>query len=393
MKKFLFAIACLLAMGGTITSQAQNLNHAYGDVNLDGEITVADVNAVINIILGGNGNLNTADVNNDGEVTIADINIIIDLILHPTRIPEDVHVYGDTPGSEGSVWLVTDETVVVSCPPGQEPEVGDIIVSGVTEYAPYGFLRRVESVERSRGQCVMTTTNASLEEVLPDGDFHIDIPMVLPGQQSTFNNAADAPSRVKFSTDFKGTIKIGFKGDVPDIKFDVWPFMTPEQEKKKEDEVLNGEVDSSYPLQFIAKVSPSLDLSFDCGIKHRKLQRLELSGELEVTAELLLKATLEKEFKRVGENGLILPCSVDMAAVTVMAGPVPVVFTPKLHFSLGVDLKGELYMQFKLMSATASGTFTYVYTRDPDPVTGHQHNFYTDFEATTPIHWPPDAKG
>ena len=69
---------------------------------------------------------------------------------------------------------------------------------GVTDNAPYGFLRRVEAVEKTRSGVIVTTTNASLEEVLPDGDYHIDIPLVMPGQQSTFNNSADAPSRVKF---------------------------------------------------------------------------------------------------------------------------------------------------------------------------------------------------
>ena len=355
----------------------------YGDVNGDLEVNIADINTVIGVILDGTAVTPAADVNGDGEINIADINVIIDIILNPSQVPDNVHIYGDTPGSEGGVLSVTDETVVLTCAPGEEPVVGDIIVSGVTDNAPYGFLRRVEAVEKTRSGVIVTTTNASLEEVLPDGDYHIDIPLVMPGQQNTFNSTSQTPSRVKFSTDFKGTVKIGWKGDIPDIKFDVWPFMTPEQEKRKEDEVLNGAVDSFYPLQFIAKLSPSLNLIFDCSVKKRKIQRVELGGELEVKAELLFKATLEKEFKRVGENGLMLPGSIDMAPVTVMAGPVPVVFTPKLHFSLGVDLKGELYMQFKLMSATASGSFSYVYTHDPDPVTGQKHNFYKNFETST----------
>ena len=51
-----------------------------GDVNLDGEINIADVNTVIDIILGGQL-LPAADVNGDGEVNIADVNALIDLIL------------------------------------------------------------------------------------------------------------------------------------------------------------------------------------------------------------------------------------------------------------------------------------------------------------------------
>lgn len=50
------------------------------DVNLDGEVNIADVNKVIEFILSGNVNT-VGDVNNDGEVNIADINAIIRAIL------------------------------------------------------------------------------------------------------------------------------------------------------------------------------------------------------------------------------------------------------------------------------------------------------------------------
>ena len=53
-----------------------------GDVNGDGEVTIADINAVIDIILSSTAVTNAlADVNGDGEVNIADINAIIDIIL------------------------------------------------------------------------------------------------------------------------------------------------------------------------------------------------------------------------------------------------------------------------------------------------------------------------
>lgn len=55
-----------------------------GDVNGDGEVNIADVNIVIDLILGGTadeGILKRADVNGDGEIGIADSNFIIDIIL------------------------------------------------------------------------------------------------------------------------------------------------------------------------------------------------------------------------------------------------------------------------------------------------------------------------
>ena len=55
-----------------------------GDVNGDGEISVADINAVIDIILGGQADADTmkrADVNGDNEVGLADANSVIDILL------------------------------------------------------------------------------------------------------------------------------------------------------------------------------------------------------------------------------------------------------------------------------------------------------------------------
>ncbi len=52
-----------------------------GDVNCDHEVNIADVNAVVNIILGGDGTHTAPDVNRDGEVNIADINTVIEIIL------------------------------------------------------------------------------------------------------------------------------------------------------------------------------------------------------------------------------------------------------------------------------------------------------------------------
>lgn len=54
------------------------------DVNHDGEVNIADINAIIDIILGGDVNddiYSRADVNNDGEINIADVNAVIDAIL------------------------------------------------------------------------------------------------------------------------------------------------------------------------------------------------------------------------------------------------------------------------------------------------------------------------
>ena len=60
------------------------IDDMIGDVNGDNEINVADINTVIDIILGGNADEDTlrrADVNGDKEINIADVNAIIVLTL------------------------------------------------------------------------------------------------------------------------------------------------------------------------------------------------------------------------------------------------------------------------------------------------------------------------
>ena len=52
-----------------------------GDVNGDGEVNIADVNAIIDFILSGAGSASAADVNGDGEVNIGDVTTLIDRLL------------------------------------------------------------------------------------------------------------------------------------------------------------------------------------------------------------------------------------------------------------------------------------------------------------------------
>ena len=55
-----------------------------GDVNADGKVDIADVNAVINVMLGkllASDFPGNADVTGDGKVDIADVNTAINLML------------------------------------------------------------------------------------------------------------------------------------------------------------------------------------------------------------------------------------------------------------------------------------------------------------------------
>ena len=52
-----------------------------GDVNGDGEVTISDVNFLLDFILSETEYLESADLNNDGEIGISDVNALIDYLL------------------------------------------------------------------------------------------------------------------------------------------------------------------------------------------------------------------------------------------------------------------------------------------------------------------------
>ena len=57
-----------------------------GDVNGDGSVDVADIAAIIDVMAGGDPNVNpNADVNGDGSVDVADIAAVIDIMAAQAR--------------------------------------------------------------------------------------------------------------------------------------------------------------------------------------------------------------------------------------------------------------------------------------------------------------------
>lgn len=69
-----------------------------GDVNGDGMVSVADVTALVNIILGNEDEDETitqkADINGDGTISIADVTALTDIILNGSVHIQNVEVYG-----------------------------------------------------------------------------------------------------------------------------------------------------------------------------------------------------------------------------------------------------------------------------------------------------------
>ena len=88
------------------------LSAKTGDVNGDNEVNISDVNAVIDVILGGEYNP-AGDVNGDNEINVSDVNAVIDIILgggpvEPEIIPKEI-VLDDSPLVEPAEYITDDE--------------------------------------------------------------------------------------------------------------------------------------------------------------------------------------------------------------------------------------------------------------------------------------------
>ena len=89
-----------------------------GDVNGDGEVNIADINAVIDMILSGYSDMH-GDVNGDHEINIADINAVIDIILGGGEsTPADIETFSVN-GVEFKMVKVDGGTFTMGATPEQ----------------------------------------------------------------------------------------------------------------------------------------------------------------------------------------------------------------------------------------------------------------------------------
>lgn len=100
MRKITLLLAMAFLMALPFNGYAQQT--VNGDVNGDNEVNIADINSLIDIILGDTGFTLAADVNNDLEISIADVNAVIDIILNMAVVDEPEYVDLGLPS--GTLW-------------------------------------------------------------------------------------------------------------------------------------------------------------------------------------------------------------------------------------------------------------------------------------------------
>ena len=98
------------------------------DINIDGNVDIADVNAVLNVMMGQASNISQedADVNSDGEVDIFDVNQIICVMLGNGTVPEPVpHKTFTVNGVSFTMVAVEGGTFTMGATPEQGSDAWD----------------------------------------------------------------------------------------------------------------------------------------------------------------------------------------------------------------------------------------------------------------------------
>lgn len=178
-------------------------------------------------------------------------------------------------------------------------ETGDVIVSDISDVAPYGYLRRVEDIQIAGDQIIIPTSAATLEDAIERG-------------------------RVSISEDLSPFTLMGQSGSDPHT---AW---------------LNDGQETVFYVSFYEEVGESVDLigdimmevgyEFDFEIEDSRLTHLRYETIVSETADLTLLAYQEPTFSKE-----VLVEAFDLGTRVVYVGFVPVVLNLELNVYVGAD--------------------------------------------------------
>ena len=231
----------------------------------------------------------------------------------PTVIPETTQVltsettqYLSSVSDDGRVFTFTQSTSSLDA-----LARGDVIVGDASANAPYGFLRKVVAVSSVGGQVIVETEAAVLEEAIESGSVHI--------------SQALAPDQVQTSTELQGVALATSAGLEDEFYFELKDVVL------YDDDGNSNTTDDQIRADGSIRLEPGFDLSLV--VRHWRLEELSFTTSAVETAELEIKAEIDllsvQEEKEIARYTL--------SPITVMVGPVPVVFVPVLTLHVGVD--------------------------------------------------------
>lgn len=279
-------------------------------------------------------------------ILVAVIAVVTSLVLIKTQ-KEDNNVVVETNTVElkEDVVIIDDDTKKNKQPYKidanhlyykKEPElsVNDVIVSGITEAAPNGYIRKVTKISNVDGQYVVETIPATFLEVFEELDLKAIVPLTEDTQQSNISNNAKATLNAAKLFNFGVIEAKAATAEMLDI---------------------NEELDENLgPASVKGKVGASATLEVNIDIQNNEIVWSsivtdKIYGDLFVGVEKSADKTFQKTLASIEK------------AVTIMAGPVPIVISNELALELkgNTGISGELGTNININTTDKNG---FIYT-------------------------------
>lgn len=244
-----------------------------------------------------------------------------------------------------SSFDAADGTLVFDRSTAQLAALGrdDVLVSDVADAAPYGFLRTVVDVREEGGQVIVTTAEASLEDVIVEGAIDVreaitaddvgEVETLLEGVRASVNRAT-------------GVTRASLDDYLISLTFD------------------RAVIDDGVTSVVLAG-GLGIDLDFELVVDYgalRGLQEFRFLIEVEQRSELTLTSSVSGVF-----DDAVDIARIPLRTRTVMVGPVPVVLTYELFLSLAANgqLEAELVVGAAQTTEARLGA-SYVKDRSPN---------------------------
>ena len=236
--------------------------------------------------------------------------------------------------------IVFDE----STPLLQNMKQGNILVSDINKACPDGLLRRVKTINEENGKVVVQTEQASLEEVIEQGEVKLEKEL----SPSDLVSATPLAEGVSLSTkslktkDFTKDIETGFKISLTGVKLDYNTANTK----------LSAKLEGSTEFKSIFRISAAFE--------GHEVKTFELSNKIEQQNKFLVSGTAA--ITAQSECKAVSIANYEFAPFTIFVGFVPIVIKSSINIKIGVSgtLEGSISYGIIQKKATSKTGIMYI---------------------------------
>lgn len=199
--------------------------------------------------------------------------------------------------------------------------VGQVLASEPTDAAPQGLLRRVADVRAEGDTLVLETVVAALDEALVSGRVHLETELRAEDVAEVSNLGLAGTVRLAAPSATRASDDDAFI----DLEFDRV--------------LLGSRLDPDNQLRIDGRIRIDPVLTFDATVSLFRPNEVLARIDVDERIELRLTGTFTREIEEELELA-----RVTFGSYVIPVGPLPVVLTPELRLTIGVD--GEVRMRF-----------------------------------------------